>query len=182
MRFIIAIFFGITCYLVSCNLLSHDVVIDNPSTSKLKVNIDQESFILSPKSILEIKVDDGKHQVSISIDTNSNPIKTWKDLAIHQDGILNICANEYIIQNSYYRNFENMNSKELNNNSIVINGYTYQGNITKIDTSQIFIEKTWDRGLDQELTNIEEVNPLDKKLIKIYRTDEFENDFLRNVR
>jgi hypothetical protein len=64
----------------------------------------------------------------------------------------------------------------------VINGYTYQGNLTKTKSDKAFIEKSWDKGLDEDITNIEEVNPANKTLVKIFRIGDFEKDFLRNVR
>ena len=182
MRFYFAYLVIASYFIVSCNLISHDVLIDNPSNDKIQVHIDDENFILSPKSSIEINITHGVHQISIYSDSSTKAIKSWKDCAIKKSGILNICNVEYIIENNYFRNKENVNSIDIENKSIDIDAYTYHGDIIKTDSSQLFIEKTWDKGLNEELLNIEKVNPFNKTLIKIYRKEEFVNDFLRNVR
>jgi len=168
--------------LQACYFIHNDVIIDNTSSKKLSVAIDQENFILSPKSFLEVKIRNGIHQVIVSDDSSHIVLKKWPKLGIYKDGLLNICANEYIIQNNRFINFESVNIKDIPDHSLVINGYTYQGNLTKTKSDKAFIEKSWDKGLDEDITNIEEVNPANKTLVKIFRIGDFEKDFLRNVR
>ncbi len=168
--------------LQACYFIHHDVTIDNTSSKKLAIEIDQEKFILSPKSFLEVKISNGNHQVVVRDDSSHQVLKKWPKLGIYKDGLLNICANEYIIQNNRFVNFESVNIKEIPDHTLVLNGYTYQGNLSKTSADKVFIEKCWDRGLDEDITNIEEVNPAHKTLVKIYRIEDFEKDFLRNVR
>jgi|688.fasta_scaffold352331_3 hypothetical protein len=169
-------------FLSSCFLMSHDVVIDNPSNYKLSVFLDEETFILAPKNSIEISVSHGKHQVRVIENSSKIEKFIWKDLAIKSDGILNISGSEYVIEHCIFNNFENTTTKDNKKKSVIINDFTYYGNLELIKADSIFIPKSWDRGLEENISSIDDVNPRNKTLSKIFRVGDFENDFLRNVR
>jgi hypothetical protein len=87
-----------------------------------------------------------------------------------------------VIEHCIFNNFENTTTKDNKKKSVIINDFTYYGNLELIKADSIFIPKSWDRGLEENISSIDDVNPRNKTLSKIFRVGDFENDFLRNVR
>lgn len=172
--------FYILIFASSCRFISHDVLIDNPSKSVLYVKIDDEVWVLPSKSKLHVGLSHGSHNVFICADSNQHVVIDSTNITIQQDGLLNAARSEYIIVRHNYSTKER-NNKEQAVKPIQLNGYTYSGNIEKIDSIELFVAMRWDRGPDEPISETERVNPSTLTLIKIYRIEEFENEFARNA-
>lgn len=167
----------------SCHLLSpYHIWIDNPSNTSFTVLIDNHSYQIKATGSTEILLSKGNYMVEILKDsTTAQPIRT-ETIAIHKDGIINICNAEYIFVQQMYGTSTNTTTLEKQNKEVVLDNYTYHGQIQKIGKNLIFIPKTWDIGLKDKFRSSENIRGKQKVISKIFRSDDFKTEFLKNAR
>jgi hypothetical protein len=169
--------------LSSCHLLApYHIWIDNPSNASFTVIIDNHSYQIKAMGSTEILLSKGKYIIKILKDSISKQSIRTETLVIREDGIINICNAEYVFIQQVYGKSTNTTAASTQNNEVVLNNYTYHGQIQKIGKDQIFIPKTWNLGLNEKFRISENILGKQKVISKIFRCNEFETDFLKNAR
>jgi hypothetical protein len=137
--------------LLACALLlgacSKNVILDNPGIGTVVFTIDSEKYELAPGSSQGIRVGEGKHTIHVQ----GNGVET-RDTAINlrEGGILHSGVSTYLVWRQLY-GIQTERATLLNEDWVEFDSAKAYGDFKVFPKEQIYIEKTWDHGLDEEL-------------------------------
>lgn len=178
MKKITFILFGISVLLLaSCGkLLQKDVIIDNPTENEITVSIDGAEHKVAAFQSVEVKLSSGEHAIGFQQEGKA----TEQKVNIEKDGILNTTGETYVLWKDIY--LENQDEfdkyvKKLDEKPVTINDYEYVGDLTVYGAEDYFVPKTWNYGLDTEWPSTIQIENSYEIKAKIYRLEDFENDY-----
>ena len=128
--------------LTACGKTKFQVSLDNPSKEKVSVSIDGKPYDVMANEAVDVELDEGKH----ALDANGN--KT--DFTVSGEGMLNVTGAEYVMWKDVYFDRKKMDdypAEALKEDSILLDGEKYYGDLTAYDKKNTFIEKVWDYGI-----------------------------------
>lgn len=168
---IISLGFAILSMMIYFWFLKKDnyFVIDNPTSSKIQVNWNDESIILKPFETKKIKVNENKNHLTF-INKKGEKLDTILNIKGLR-GVINPTKTTYYIFTQLYGVVKNKDSIMLSQ-STVINNKVYFGNIKK--DSSILIQNFY-FNLDEPYQKlIKNIDTLERRK-KIFREKEFIN-------
>jgi hypothetical protein len=148
-----------------------NVTLDNARKTKVTFSIDGNEYILDSGSSQSIKLDPGSHKVTLT-GADGLVIKDTS-VTVREGGILT-SGTPYVIWKVLY-GLEEKRAKLLHEEPTEIDSVIYTGDFRLFTRDDIYIEKSWDLGLNDDF-------PAQKKLYitsdykiysKIFREEEF---------
>lgn len=169
--FLAAVLLSSSMSFKSCD--KENVELDNSGTQPLKVQVDNLIYSMPASESMKIELAPGPHTVTVS--DESGKVLETETFTVVQGGLLNVAKGEYVIWSDLYGD-PALRATKLEEVELEIGDFVLQGDFKPLPQDQIYVEQTWDLGLDenfpQELTGWEQTK--EKYLIrrKLFRKSE----------
>lgn len=129
----------------SCN--QGNVELDNAGEKPLVVKIDELSHRLAAGEYKLIQLEKGRHTIAVADEAGEKMTETT--FSVDKGGLLNVAAASYYIWTDLYGNTANK-EKHLNEAWLKIGEDEIYGEFTQLSKEQIYVEKAWDFGLQED--------------------------------
>lgn len=177
----------LSAYLLCCLLFvtacenTLSIRVDNPRDYAIEVQVDQQSFALSPGSHALVSLAPGEHEVI-----------TWRDgqvsvrgfFTAEEDGLLNATRAYYIRLRDIFYRADAMNEAPtgiLNSTTIEVYQQPFTGDLVVYSDESLFIPKSWNQSPDESLPETGSLkirkNPGYRLVSKLYRVDDFVKEY-----
>ena len=166
--FQLTFFLLLTAILSSCG---DNVVIDNQGDSPVAVEIGRTRHELGPHSSISVKLKPEQFHVKI---TAGDSILKEGDIVVEKGGIVNASSEPLILWKELY-GLQKDRSSLLDEQDVELDSITYRGDFTVLTPSQVYVEKDWDKDLDQAFPESKPLMVFSDFIIisKVFRKEDF---------
>lgn len=168
-----------------CSKDKYKVVIDNPTTAEIWVEIGSDRYDLQPNSSIELNLAEGPYKVYSGEVENSKTILNGDSCYIQSEGLLNASLSEYVVWRTIYLKSSSHSEwmhVRLKDTSVVLGEYAYKADLKVFNQNNVFIPIQWDFWLDQQIPLTWNGMGPGKRVSKLYRKVQFEQIFRRFAR
>ncbi|MBX7243845.1 MAG: hypothetical protein K1X92_19040 [Bacteroidia bacterium] len=157
----------------ACGKSSFNVALDNPTKENLTFEVDKKEYKLGPNENVNIEMEAGKHTL------NAN--KNKYEFEVKEDGILNAAGSEYVLWKDVYfdrKKMDDIPADALKDDSVMIDGIKYYGEIKVFSKETPYIQKAWDYDLQTPFPDTISLN--NQSFItkqKIFRKQDFIDEY-----
>ena len=172
----ILILAALTGLLISCG----NIEIDNGSNLTLLVKVGDHNLELGPGERENITCKPGEY--TLHIQQHTGELLTDTTISVRKAGLINAGATTYVIWRDLY-GLQGDRETLLNEAWVEMDSVEYYGDFKQINPEQLYVESTWDYGLEESF-------PTSKSLMifkdfslksKIFRQTDFVNEYSRRV-
>jgi len=178
--------FTIFLLTISCSKRKAEVIIDNPTKSKVEIEFNGEKYVVDTLSQQKIYFSEGKNVVTLNDTTLIYQLEEFDNHHNRPNFLLNPTKSTYILEE---RNFSRRDKKGIErlfegfsikyDTIRIMNVFDISGNYKK--TNDYIIRKNWDYGFNDDFPKSFNSNLVNKSLyrIKIYREKQFLNKLIK---
>lgn len=149
MKQILAISILASLLLMACGGPKGNVYIDNGGDEPLTVVLDQSRYDLQPGQRSLIEVEPGSHQIRVA----GQDGKFTRDTTVQivEGGLINPASAEFLVWKEVFAPNSTLELRKqlLKPEKLKINNFVYEVEYSSLPTSQLYVEKAWDLGLNE---------------------------------
>ncbi|RMG23237.1 MAG: hypothetical protein D6730_14875 [Bacteroidetes bacterium] len=124
-----------------------NVEMDNAGDQTLEVTVDELTYTMKPGDYQKLELKPGTHRIIIK-DEDGKTIEE-ATFQVKEGGLLNLARKDYYIWTDLYGD-PSLKAEKLKEDWHKIGDKSYYGEFTRIEPENIYVEKTWDYGLEED--------------------------------
>lgn len=131
--------------LLACN--QGNIEMDNAGEQPLRVVIDELAYQMPAGSFKRVELEAGRH--TVTIENTEGKILDEGEFTVVEGGLLNLARTPYYIWVDLYGE-ASLREDKLKETWIEIGNESFFGEFEKISPENLYVERRWDFGLDEE--------------------------------
>lgn len=149
-----------------------NLLLDNPRNVPVEFVLDGSSHSVGPETSQSISLDPGNHSVKVL--SNNGEVLADTTFRLGEAGVLHSGASTYVVWRQLY-GLQKDRSTLLNERWVEFDSIRTYGDFKVYDPAWVYIEKSWDYGLEDPLPDAQSLYITSDFLIesKIFRSKDF---------
>ena len=123
-----------------------NIYIDNSGKTPVIALVNGQSYKIPPMQGVRLELKAGTHEVRVNNEVNQ-PLKEGK-ISIEKGGVINAGNTPYILWTDLYGDPQ-LKKEKLREDWLTLDGTQFYGEFKLWDSTQLYIEKVWDYGIEQ---------------------------------